>query len=273
MKYSKFELLAMAVGFCAVLGTILARISETSTAADYVGQALILVALFGGLHYGRKGALISFLGSTAVYAVVAYGFSPIDKGAVTQIFIMYLVVFGIVSFVAGELNVRLKYLFIKLEHHDFVDDITSLYNAKYLAKLIDKYISEFDRYGSKFSLSSITLNESLLAPLKKKARQKLIRDLGNSVIRGNIRGADEAARLEGTTFMVLYPNTNFDGATCATIRVKEKIRNYLDRHGLETDEGFVATTILEYPKDKDALEDMAVNLQNGGPGEKSKPGS
>jgi GGDEF domain-containing protein len=168
-----------------------------------------------------------------------------------------------VAVVAGELNVRLKYLFIKLEHHDYVDDITSLYNSKYLAKLIEKYISEFDRYGSKFSITNFTLNEDKLSALKKKARVKLIRDLGNSVIRGNIRGADEAARLEGTTFSVLFPNTNYDGATCATIRVKSKISGYLDRHGLDTEnDDIVNTEIIEYPKHKDTIELLAVNLQN-----------
>ncbi len=264
MKYSRFELLAMVVGVCAVLGTIAATVSSTNRAADIVGQAMIVLALFGGLHYGRRGAAISFVIATGVYAIVAFGFSSqMDTNTVVQLFILRVVVFGLVAFVAGELNVRLKYLFIKLEHHDYVDDVTSLYNAKYLAKLIEKYISEFDRYGSKFSLSSFTVNDEFLSPMKKKTRQRLIKDLGNSVIRGNIRGADEAARLAGTTFTVLFPNTNHDGATCASLRVKGKIANYLDRHGLDTeDEGLIQTDIVEYPRDKDAIEDMAVNLRD-----------
>jgi GGDEF domain-containing protein len=264
LKYSRFEILAMVVGVCAVVGTIFVTISSTNRAADVVGQAMIVVVLFGGLHYGRKGALIAFLAATGIYAIVAFATSSnIGTGTAVQIFILRTIVFAIVAVVAGELNVRLKYLFIKLEHHDYVDDITSLYNSKYLAKLIEKYISEFDRYGSKFSITNFTLNEDKLSALKKKARVKLIRDLGNSVIRGNIRGADEAARLEGTTFSVLFPNTNYDGATCATIRVKSKISGYLDRHGLDTEnDDIVNTEIIEYPKHKDAIELLAVNLQN-----------
>jgi GGDEF domain-containing protein len=264
LKYSRFEILAMVVGVCAVVGTIFVTISSTNRAADVVGQAMIVVVLFGGLHYGRKGALIAFLAATGIYAIVAFATSSnIGTGTAVQIFILRTIVFAIVAVVAGELNVRLKYLFIKLEHHDYVDDITSLYNSKYLAKLIEKYISEFDRYGSKFSITNFTLNEDKLSALKKKARVKLIRDLGNSVIRGNIRGADEAARLEGTTFSVLFPNTNYDGATCATMRVKSKISGYLDRHGLDTEnDDIVNTEIIEYPKHKDAIELLAVNLQN-----------
>jgi len=267
LKYSRFELLAIVVVVCAVVGTIFATVSSSNRLADIVGQLMIVVVLVGGLHWGRKGALISFLIATGFYAIFAFGFrGSIDMATATELFLIRVGVFAIVAFVAGELNVRLKYLFIKLEHHDYIDDITSLYNSKYLSKLIEKYISEFDRYGSKFSLTSFTVDPELLVPLKKKARQKLVKDLGNSVIRGNIRGADEAARLEGTTFTVLFPNTNHDGATCASIRVKGKITSYLDRHGLDTDdEGTIKTDILEYPRDKDTVEIMAVNLQGAGP--------
>ncbi len=274
MKYSRFELLAVAVVLCAVVGTIFATVSDSNRVADIVGQLMIVVVLIGGLHYGRKGALISFLIATGFYAIFAFGFrsESIDMATAAEVFGIRVGIFAIVAFVAGELNVRLKYLFIKLEHHDYVDSITSLYNSKYLSKLIEKYISEFDRYGSKFSLTSFTVNPELLEPLKKKARVKMVKDLGNSVIRGNIRGADEAARLEGTTFTVLFPNTNFDGATCASIRVKGKITGYLERHGLDTDDDeTIQTEILEYPRDKDTVEIMAVNLQNASPPEKSGP--
>jgi GGDEF domain-containing protein len=263
LKYTRFELLAVVVVACAVLATILVTVSSSNRVADIVGQAMIVVVLVGGLHWGRKGAAISFFIATGFYAIFAFGFrGDVGAGTATQLFLLRTAVFAVVAFVAGELNVRLKYIFIKLEHHDYVDSLTSLYNAKYLAKLIEKYISEFDRYGARFSVSSFIVNDELLGPMKRKARQKLVRDLGNSVIRGNIRGADEAARLEGATFAVLYPNTNFDGATCATIRVKGKILSYLERHGLDSNQDeAIQTEILEYPKDKDNVETMAVHLE------------
>lgn len=263
MKYSRFEILAMAVGLAAVIGTVVSSRAQAGTISEIVGQVFILVALFSGLHYGRKGALVGFLCAAGFYALVNFATHSGELGIATQLFILRCVVYALVAFVAGELNVRLKYLFIKLEHHDYVDDITSLYNSKYLAKLIEKYINEFDRYGSKFSLTNFTISEELITPLKKKAKTKLIKDLGNSIIRGNIRGSDEAARIKGTTFAVLFPNTNYDGATCATIRVKGKIAAFLDRHGLETEEGAIKTEIYEYPRDRETLETLAVNLSDG----------
>ncbi len=272
MRYTRFEILAVVVVICAVLGTIFATVSSTNRVADIAGQALIVLALLGGLHYGRKGAAISFLIATGLYSMFAFGFrGNIDTGTAWQLFALRTVVFAAVAFVGGELNVRLKYVFMKLEHQDYVDNLTSLYNAKYLSKLIDKHISEFDRYGARFSLASFMINEDLVTTMKKKTRQKMVRELGNSVIRGNIRGADEAARLEGMRFAVLLPNTNHDGATCASIRVKGKILGYLDRRGLETDdEQTILTEILEYPRDKDNVETMATRLLSIRPNGKSK---
>jgi GGDEF domain-containing protein len=272
LKYIRFEVLAVAVVICAVLGTILATVSSANRVADIAGQVLILVALLGGLHYGRKGALISFLVATGLYAIFAFGFrGDIDTSTAWQLFALRTLVFAIVAFIGGELNVRLKYIFMKLEHQDYVDNLTSLYNAQYLSKLIDKHISEFDRYGSKFSLSSFTISDNLVTPMRKKARQKMVRELGNSVIRGNIRGADEAARLEGMKFTVLFPNTNHDGAICASIRIKGKIVGYLERRGLDTeDERTILNEILEYPKDKDNVEAMATALLSSRPKDGSK---
>jgi GGDEF domain-containing protein len=272
LRYSRFEILAVVVVICAVLATIFTTVSSENRVADVAGQILIIVALVGGLHWGRKGALVSFLLATGLYAVFAFGFqSNIDSSTAWQIFGVRTLVFAAVAFVGGELNVRLKYIFMKLEHQDYVDDLTSLYNARYLSKLIDKHISEFDRYGARFSVSSFAINEDLVIQMKKKARQKMVRELGNSVIRGNIRGADEAARLEGMKFTVLFPNTNFDGATCASIRIKGKILGFLDRRGLETDEErTILTEILEYPRDKDNVEAMATSLLSARPNGKSK---
>lgn len=263
MKYSKFELLAMGVGIAAVLGTAIASISGDKIASEVVGQILILLALFGGLHYGRKGALAGFILSTGIYAIVDFSTMHGEAGIALQLFIFRAVVYAIVAFVAGELNVRLKYLFIKLEHHDYVDDLTSLYNPKYLSKLIEKYMSEFDRYGSRFSLTSFKVKGELLSPLKKKSYNKFVKDLGNSVIRGNIRGADEAARTDELTFVVLFPNTGFEGATAATKRVGNKISNYLDRQGLETaHEDTLLTEVFEYPRDRETIEDFVVNISS-----------
>lgn len=270
MRYTRFEILAVVVVICAVVGTIFVTSSSTNRAADIAGQVLIVLALLGGLHYGRKGAVISFVLATGLYAVFVFGFKGnIDTGTAWQLFAVRTAVFALVAFVGGELNVRLKYIFMKLEHQDYVDTLTSLYNGKYLSKLIDKHISEFDRYGAKFSLTSFTVSEQLATAMKKRAQQKMVKELGNSVIRGNIRGADEAARLEGMKFTVLFPNTNHDGAVCATTRIRGKIVNYLDKRGLDTrDERTILTETLEYPKDRDNVEAMATALLSGGPGDR-----
>lgn len=261
MKYSWFELLAMGVGACAVVGTSLATVSGANMGPEIVGQVLILLALFGGLHYGRKGAVVCFLASTSIYAIVAFSFMSGQLAIALELFLFRTGIYGAVAFAAGELNTHLKYLFVKLEHHDYVDDMTGLYNSKYFSKLLEKQIGEFDRYGSKFSTASFTVKEDLFSPLKVKVHNRMIRDIGNTVIRNNIRGVDDAARIAGTLFMVLFPKTDLEGAKIATNRVSDKIRGYLDSHGLSTErEETIKTEVLEYPPDKDTIEELFANL-------------
>lgn len=273
MKYSHFEILAMVVGAGAVLSSILAPIAngKSTTVQEVVGQVLILVVLFGGLQFGRRGALISVAASIAVYAVFVFTFSTesIGAGTAAELLLLRSIIFAVVGLIGGELNVRLKYLFAKLEHHDYVDDITSLYNTRYLSKLIDRALSEYDRYGHVFSISSIHVNEEIFSPMKKSAYNKAVREMGNSLVRGNIRSADEAARAGGAFFVILFPNTSFDGATIATTRIKNKVESYLDRRGMDTQtEEVILTEVFEYPKHKENLDIIIDRLQdfssNGG---------
>lgn len=204
---------------------------------------------------------MGFLIATAVYGAVAFGIHANGYGSTAWMFLLRVVIYAVVAFVAAELNVRYRYLFVKLEHHDYVDDVTGLYNSRYLSKLIERQMSEFDRYGSEFSLTSFTVRDDLLSRLPRSARHRLVKELGNSVIRGNIRGADEAARVDGAKFTILFPNTDFDEATCATIRVKGKISSYIGNLGVQNDDGdSIVTEILEYPRDRDVIENLTVDL-------------
>jgi GGDEF domain-containing protein len=261
LKYSRFEILAMGVAACAVLGTSLLLVRGRSLAPEIVGQLLVLVALFAGLHFGRRGAIAGFLASVAVYGILLFTISSSSTAKTGALFALRVVIYAIVAFVGGELHERYHYLFVKLEHHDYVDNTTSLYNSRYLSKLIERQMHEFDRYGAEFSLTSFMLDDNIWSRLSKGARGKLIKDLGNSVIKGNIRGADEAARVSTGKFTILFPNTDFGEATCATIRVKGKITSYMDNHGLDSENGNAITTeILEYPRDRDAIEELTVEL-------------
>ena len=261
MKYSRFELLVMGVGVCAVVGTTFATVSSANIGAEIVGQALILVALFGGLHYGRKGAVVSFCFATFVYAIVVFSSMSGQLAIALELFLFRAAVYGAIAFGAGELNTHLKYLFVKLEHPDYVDGITNLYNAAYFSKLLDNKINEFDSNGSKFSLASFTISDDLLAPLKNKVQRKLIKEIGSSVIRDNIRGVDEAARVDDTRFMLLFENTDLEGATIAANRVSGKIHAYLSHRGMDVvSEDTVRTEVLEYPPNRDDIERLAVGF-------------
>lgn len=264
MNYRKFELLATLTVAIAVIATIIATaINYDSKAADLVSQAMIFVGFACGLHWGRNGGVVGFLVATAVSGVAIFGFfETISTSSQVQLFISRTVVMAVMTFIAVELHLRLKYFFAKLENHDLVDDFTNLYNNKYLVKILERHQDECDRYDRNFSLLKITVDKRLFGNLKKKCHEKIIRELGNMIILENIRGSDEAARVEDASFAILLPATNASGAECAAQRMTGKVDGYLGKRGLDTkDRELLTVETLQYPEDAERLDLFKAELK------------
>ena len=257
MKYSQFEILAVAGVALAVLVTV---IVSDLPASEIIGQVLILLPLIGGLHFGRKGAAISFLSAVLAYGVVSLTMVK-DSSAALQLFVLYTVIYGILALVAGELNIRGKYIVVRFKNRGFVDQLTSLYSGCYMAQLIGKHVDEFDHRGSRFSLGIINIDEDVLSPLKKPARNKRIKDIGNSIIKPGIRGSDEAGRLEGGKFLIMFPRTKKAGALTAMNRIRVKAGRYLEGQGLPTDDHQrIDIQTYEWPGDMEDIDKISDEL-------------
>src|SRR5450830_697206 len=87
----------MGVGICTVVSTSIVTVAGTNMAPEIVGQALILVALFEGLHYGMKGAVVAFLISTSVYAVVAFSFMSGQLSIALELLLFRTGVYGVIA--------------------------------------------------------------------------------------------------------------------------------------------------------------------------------
>ncbi len=261
MSYKNFEYLVLVLGATAVIGTILLMVMNSNGASEITGQLLILALLFGGLHFGRKGALVSFVSATLIYILV-FVFTQ-DKLNLSNTVMLFsrLILYGGVAFISGEVCHRFSPEFAITRVNELVDPITGLYNSRYIARSIEKAISEFDRYGSNFSVTVFTLKNDIFEGLDKHEKQGILKTIGSTIINGNIRIADEAARVNRKKFVILFPHTNFDDATYATIRVRSTIVDYL--RGLDikdAEENWVETEIFEYPKDSEKIETLSIEL-------------
>jgi diguanylate cyclase (GGDEF)-like protein len=116
----------------------------------------------------------------------------------------------------------------------FIDDVTEVYNARYLLEALDREIRRSERYGTELSILFIDLD-----------RFKLVNDthghlVGSNTLRqlsrlleGCVRQVDTVARYGGDEFTILLADT---GARLGRA-VAERIRQSVERHAFEAGPG------------------------------------
>jgi diguanylate cyclase (GGDEF)-like protein len=116
----------------------------------------------------------------------------------------------------------------------FIDDVTEVYNARYLLEALDREIRRAERYGSELSILFLDLD-----------RFKLVNDthghlVGSNTLRqlsrlleGCVRQVDTVARYGGDEFTIVLVDT---GERAGRI-IAERIRQSIERHGFEAAPG------------------------------------
>ena len=116
----------------------------------------------------------------------------------------------------------------------FIDDVTEVYNARYLLEALDREIRRAERYGTELSILFLDLD-----------RFKLVNDthghlVGSNALRqlsrlleGCVRQVDTLARYGGDEFTILLVDTGERVARA----IAERIRQSVERHAFEAGPG------------------------------------
>ncbi|GAB4253319.1 GGDEF domain-containing protein [Deferrisoma sp.] len=115
------------------------------------------------------------------------------------------------------------------------DDLTGLYNARYLLDVLDYEFDRARRYGYPVSLVFLDLDyfKDVNDTYGHLVGSRLLTEVGR-VIRSHVRKADVAVRYGGDEFVVVLPNTPKDGAVQMASNLRSRIRS---RYFLQ-DEGY-----------------------------------
>jgi diguanylate cyclase (GGDEF)-like protein len=122
------------------------------------------------------------------------------------------------------------------EELSVTDDLTQLYNSRFLNAALRREVERSRRYHTALSLIFLDLDgfKSINDCHGHLCGSRALVEVG-AVIRSTVREIDIVARFGGDEFTVILPQTGLDGARVIAARIRERIAatRYLGTHGLE----------------------------------------
>jgi len=124
--------------------------------------------------------------------------------------------------------------FLQAREKAFVDDVTSLYNARYLLSALDREVNRAARSSSKLSVLFLDLDrfKQVNDRCGHLIGSRVLRELGG-LLQDSVRAIDTVGRYGGDEFTLLLVDTGLEGA----ISVADRIRQSVAEHAFGAERG------------------------------------
>lgn len=106
------------------------------------------------------------------------------------------------------------------------DELTKLYNRKYLFHRLNEEVDKSDRYNSNFSIVLLDIDhfKKINDTFGHQIGDEVLAEMGKTLLK-QLRKSDIAARYGGEEFMLVLPQTNLDAAYKMVERLRKQLEN------------------------------------------------
>ncbi len=235
LGYSKARLTLMGVGLLVLLLIAALMLARSVDTVEVLGILLFIPVFIAALFWNVPGGVIAAVLAAGAYgffrypAIQSVGLEPF-VGVIGARTVGYLL-FGLLG---GWANKQLEASLTKLELYDQIDDATGLFNARFFLQDTDLETSRSRRYQTIFSVAVVDVPSEVLAPLSRRQRAGLLRELGR-ILHDSVRTVDRAVHGTGPNsqkLAVVLPETGKEGARIFAERLGDRLTAYLKQRGV-----------------------------------------
>jgi two-component system cell cycle response regulator len=117
--------------------------------------------------------------------------------------------------------------FLQAREKAFVDDVTGLYNARYLLAALDREVNRASRAQSKLSVLFLDLDrfKAVNDRFGHLIGSRVLRELG-ALLQDSVRAIDTVGRYGGDEFTILLVDTGLDGALSVADRIRQSVADH-----------------------------------------------
>jgi GGDEF domain-containing protein len=228
VDYARFERLTVGVGAAAIIGTATLSLGTGADPVELVALLLLLAVLFGAVRWGRRGGSIAAVAALVIY-VAAKELSAAGNllaPETLRLLAIRTVMYAVVGIAGGAACERMKALLTRAHDARAIDEASTAYTPKFLARLLAESIAQFERYSLAFSVLVISVDGRATSGMGAAEATGVTRTIATRLHRG-LRLVDEVGRLPWGAFAIILPQTGRAGAEVAGDRLRADLRETL----------------------------------------------
>jgi GGDEF domain-containing protein len=259
VDYARFERLIIGVGAAAIVGTAALSLGANADPVELVAQLLLLAVLFGAVRWGVRGGTVAAVAAFVVYVAfkgIALAGSFSDPGLLGTL-ALRAAMYGLVGVLGGGACSRMKDMFARAHGARAIDDVSTAYTPRFIARLLDEAVATFQRYGLTFSVLVISVDGRATAGMGATEAVGVLRTTAVRIRKG-LRLVDEVGRLPWGAFAIILPQTGRAGAQIAGDRLRADLRE-----ALRVDDAAITVRTLTTADDIDAIIALAAEADPG----------